>query len=61
MIALGAHIRGDDPIGEATARGAGRVQFFLGDPQSWKKAQPAMTQRLSGLHPFRSMSTRRIS
>lgn len=40
MIALGAHIRGDDPIGEADARGAQLVQFFLGDPQSWKKAPP---------------------
>ncbi len=40
MIALGAHIRGDDPIGEADARGAQLAQFFLGDPQSWKKAPP---------------------
>jgi len=40
VIALGAHIRGDDPIGEADARGAQLAQFFLGDPQSWKKAPP---------------------
>jgi deoxyribonuclease-4 len=40
VIPLGAHIRGEDPIGEATARGAELVQFFLGDPQSWKKAPP---------------------
>ena len=40
MISLGAHIRGDDPVGEAEARGADIVQFFLGDPQSWKKAPP---------------------
>ena len=40
MISLGAHIRGNDPIGEAAARGAEIVQFFLGDPQSWKKAPP---------------------
>lgn len=37
---LGAHIHGDDPLGEAEARGAECVQFFLGDPQSWKKAPP---------------------
>ena len=40
MITLGAHIRGDDPVREAAARGAELVQFFLGDPQSWKKAPP---------------------
>ena len=40
MTILGAHIRGDDPLGEARARGAEIVQFFLGDPQSWKKAPP---------------------
>ncbi len=37
---LGAHIHGDDPLAEAEARGAEIVQFFLGDPQSWKKAPP---------------------
>ena len=40
MISLGAHIHGGDPIGEAEAREAELVQFFLGDPQSWKKAPP---------------------
>ena len=40
MKQLGAHIHGDDPIAEAAARGAEIVQFFLGDPQSWKKAPP---------------------
>ena len=40
MITLGAHIHGTDPLGEAEARGAELVQFFLGDPQSWKKAPP---------------------
>ena len=40
MIPLGAHIHGTDPLGDATARDADLVQFFLGDPQSWKKAPP---------------------
>ncbi len=33
---LGAHVDRDDPVGEAIARDAGIVQFFLGDPQSWR-------------------------
>lgn len=35
-MTMGAHVDSDDPISEATARGAGLAQFFLGDPQSWK-------------------------
>ncbi|WP_127479399.1 deoxyribonuclease IV [Nocardioides pantholopis] len=35
-IAIGAHVDQADPIGEAQARGAELVQFFLGDPQGWK-------------------------
>ena len=34
--ALGAHVDQTDPIAEATARQAPLVQFFLGDPQSYK-------------------------
>lgn len=34
---LGAHVDSVDPLGEAAAIGADIVQFFLGDPQSWKK------------------------
>src|SRR5262249_10118576 len=33
---IGAHVRDDDPIGDARERGAAVVQFFLADPQSWK-------------------------
>jgi len=33
---IGAHVDQTDPVGEATARGAGLSQFFLGDPQGWK-------------------------
>ncbi|RMB62382.1 deoxyribonuclease IV [Tessaracoccus antarcticus] len=34
---IGAHVDQIDPIAEAAARGADIVQFFLGEPQSWKK------------------------
>ncbi len=36
MVRIGVHIDGEDPLGQATARGADAVQFFLGDPQGWK-------------------------
>ena len=35
-LRLGAHIDQTDPVGEAKARGADLVQFFLGDPQGYK-------------------------
>lgn len=34
---LGAHVNSTDPLADADALGAGIVQIFLGDPQSWKK------------------------
>ncbi|MBA2566084.1 MAG: deoxyribonuclease IV [Gemmatimonadetes bacterium] len=34
---LGAHVRGERPLAEAAALGAGCVQLFLGDPQSYHK------------------------
>ena len=40
MITFGAHVPAADPLGEAEARGAGVVQFFLGNPRSWKKPLP---------------------
>ena len=33
---IGAHVDQTDPIAEAKARKAPLVQFFLGDPQSYK-------------------------
>ncbi len=36
MTGIGAHVASADPVGEGEARGAALVQFFLGDPQSWK-------------------------
>ncbi len=36
QIRLGAHVDQADPVGEAAARKAPLVQFFLGDPQSYK-------------------------
>jgi len=38
MLRIGAHVDQSDPLGEGSARGADLVQFFLGDPQGWKKA-----------------------
>ena len=34
-LRIGAHVDQTDPIGEAQARGADLVQFFLGDPQGY--------------------------
>jgi deoxyribonuclease IV len=36
MPRIGAHFHVDNPLAEATARGADAAQFFLGDPQGWK-------------------------
>jgi len=38
MLQIGAHVDQADPLAEGRARGADLVQFFCGDPQSWKKA-----------------------
>jgi deoxyribonuclease IV len=35
-LAIGAHVEQDDPVAEAKARDTDVVQFFLGDPQSYK-------------------------
>lgn len=37
---IGAHVDPTDPLSEAKARGADLVQFFLSDPQGWKKPVP---------------------
>jgi deoxyribonuclease-4 len=37
---VGAHAEEADPVTEAAKRGADLVQFFLGDPQGWKKPPP---------------------
>src|SRR4051812_9976243 len=34
---IGAHVDPADPLAEAADRGADLVQFFLADPQGWKK------------------------
>ncbi|TWE12889.1 deoxyribonuclease IV [Rudaeicoccus suwonensis] len=38
-IAIGAHVDQTDPLAEAAARGTTVVQFFLGDPQSYKRPE----------------------
>lgn len=40
MIPIGAHVPSADPLGEGEARKADLVQFFLGNPQSWKAPRP---------------------
>ena len=37
---IGSHVGPEDPLAAADAEGADVVQFFLGDPQSWKKPKP---------------------
>jgi deoxyribonuclease-4 len=36
-VAIGAHVKSDDPLGWAKSTGASAVQFFLTDPQAWKQ------------------------
>src|SRR5215210_5648815 len=38
-LRIGAHVDQTDPVAEALARGTTLVQFFLGDPQSYKGPQ----------------------
>ena len=37
MAVIGAHVDSADPLAAARAAGADAVQFFLSDPQGWKK------------------------
>jgi deoxyribonuclease-4 len=39
-VLIGSHVHQDDPLAAAEADGADAVQFFLGNPQSWKKPKP---------------------
>jgi deoxyribonuclease-4 len=49
-LSIGAHVDQADPLAEGAARGADLVQFFCGDPQSWKKAvvPPGLADRPAG-------------
>src|SRR5258705_101218 len=40
VVLIGSHVHQDDPLAAAQADGADVVQFFLGNPQSWKKPKP---------------------
>ncbi|MEE6272652.1 deoxyribonuclease IV [Georgenia sp. MJ206] len=40
MGQIGAHVRDDDPVAAGQAVDAEIVQFFLADPQGWKKPRP---------------------
>ena len=48
-IAIGAHVDQVDPIAEAAARGTDTVQFFLGNPQSYKGPEVAYAGGADGL------------
>ena len=37
---IGAHVRAEDPLGQADALGADCLQLFLSDPQGWEKPPP---------------------
>lgn len=37
MVRIGAHVDQDDPAAQTAARGGDLAQFFLGDPQGWRK------------------------
>ena len=39
-ILIGAHSSGEKPISEAAERNGDLIQFFLDDPQGWKKPPP---------------------
>jgi deoxyribonuclease-4 len=39
-VRIGAHVDSTDPLADASARGAEVAQFFLADPQGWKKPAP---------------------
>jgi deoxyribonuclease IV len=39
-VLIGSHVNPQDPVAAAEAEGADVVQFFLGDPQSWKAPKP---------------------
>jgi deoxyribonuclease-4 len=51
MQEIGAHVDQSDPVSEGADRKADVVQFFLGDPQSWK-APVLPTVDVSGLSFF---------
>ena len=40
VVLIGSHVKTADPLAAAQADGAEVVQFFLGNPQSWKKPKP---------------------
>jgi deoxyribonuclease IV len=48
-VPIGAHVDQEDPIAEARARSADLVQFFLGDPQSYKAPKIAYAGGAAGL------------
>jgi deoxyribonuclease-4 len=48
-LRIGAHVDQQDPVAEALARDTTLVQFFLGDPQSYKKPEVRHAGGAAGL------------
>jgi deoxyribonuclease-4 len=51
VLRIGAHVDQTDPLAEGRERESDLVQFFLGDPQSWKKAVVPEALQGDGLAP----------
>lgn len=51
MVRIGAHVDRDDPVAQTAERGGDLAQFFLGDPQDWKKPDipPALSAPQDGI------------
>jgi deoxyribonuclease-4 len=49
MVKIGAHVDQTDPLAEARARDTTVVQFFLGDPQSYRGPEVAYAGGAAGL------------
>lgn len=49
QLRIGAHVEQTDPVAEAQARDTDLVQFFLGDPQSYKKPEVRYAGGAAGL------------
>ena len=47
---IGAHADGEQPLAEIADRDADLVQFFLSDPQGWKK--PGSSNKRNGVRCF---------
>ena len=59
MPLFGAHVDSADPLPHAESVGAQTIQFFLSDPQGWKKPEPHPHADAISASDLTSTSTRR--